>query len=248
VHGLGEHSGRYADVADLLAAGGFMVFAPDLRGHGISRGARGHVDSFDQYTRDIEALRIEIAGPGPSPPLFLVGHSLGGLIVVRYLQQFARVPCAAAAISAPALRLAKYLAPPLLPAVRVLARFAPRASFDNGLDATELSRDTHVVAAYRDDPLVHSRITARLYVEMLDAMRRAASDADRMRVRRLLVMAPGQDSIIDQDGTLEFAGLIPPTTRIDIRTYPDARHEPFNDTGGAAASDLLDWLPARDAV
>ncbi|MFW6206258.1 MAG: alpha/beta fold hydrolase, partial [Gemmatimonadota bacterium] len=87
VHGLFEHSRRYDELGRALAHDGIATFAMDLRGHGQSGGRRGHVPRFDRFLDDLERFHRQVAASHPGVPPFLLGHSMGGLIVLRYLQQ-----------------------------------------------------------------------------------------------------------------------------------------------------------------
>ena len=96
VHGLAEHGGRYARFAQTLGGFGFSTFALDLRGHGLSDGRRGHAASFDCFLQDLDRFRREVEGVlDRRTPLFLLGMSMGGLIALRYLEEY-DTPCAAA--------------------------------------------------------------------------------------------------------------------------------------------------------
>ena len=84
VHGLGEHSGRYAHVAAALNDAGYALLGFDLRGHGKSGGPRGHTPSYETLMDDIGRLLAEAAQRYPGQPQFLYGHSLGGNLVLNY--------------------------------------------------------------------------------------------------------------------------------------------------------------------
>ena len=88
IHGLAEHSGRYRETAQFLSANGWAVFACDLRAHGLSpnppKAGRVHVDRFEDYFRDVDALTGLASEKHRELPLYLLGHSMGGLISIRY--------------------------------------------------------------------------------------------------------------------------------------------------------------------
>jgi len=161
-HGLGEHSGRYGNLFDRLVPAGFSVWALDFCGHGRSQGKRGHIDSFDQYLFDLKKL-IELSRKDApsSRKIFLLGHSLGGLIALSYAERFSETIDGVIA-SSPWLGLKVQV-----PAVKafmgkVMSLIWPRLSMGNELDATKISHDRDVVRAYRNDPLVHDRVTSRI--------------------------------------------------------------------------------------
>ena len=149
VHGLAEHSGRYADPARFFAARGYACYAVDLRGHGRSPGPRVDVSSFDRFLADVGAMRALVCERHPAVATFLVGHSQGGLLV---LQHAMRHPEGLAGVVASSPLLAVH--PAALPSraralgARVLRRVAPRLRIPSGLDSRWLSRDPEVVAAF----------------------------------------------------------------------------------------------------
>lgn len=169
-HGIGEHSGRYAGLADALSAAGFAVMIYDHRGHGRSDGQRAFIRSWDEYDSDLALAVAEARRRAPDVPFFLLGHSLGGAMVLDYLVGEYEKPAGVIA-SAPALGTPG-VSPVLLLLARIMSRIAPRFSMDTGLDDENLSRDRTVVEAYREDPLVHGKGTARLATELTRAQRR----------------------------------------------------------------------------
>lgn len=242
-HGLGEHAGRYAPVAAWLARHGVAVYAPDHRGHGGSGGVQGHVERFAHFADDFARFRHEVAGRVARLPLFVMGHSLGGLIALRYLQTHPHDGLRGAVLSAPALEAA--LRPPRwkTAAAGVLSRLAPRLRLGNEIDPSFLSRDEAYVRAYRDDPLVHPWITPRLYTELLAAAAQVWTEAERLRLP-LLFVVPGDDPVIRAATTERFArGLRGDVT---LRSYPGLRHEPHNERErDTVLGDVAAWIAAR---
>lgn len=242
-HGLGEHAGRYAALAAWLAEHGIGVYAPDHRGHGGSDGVQGHVDSFAHYAGDFARFRRAVSERTAGLPLFVMGHSLGGLIALRYLQTHPHDGLRGAILSAPALEAA--LRPPRWKTALagLLSRVAPRLRLGNEIDPSFLSRDEAYVRAYRDDPLVHPWITPRLYTELLGAARQVWSEAGRLRLP-LLFIVPGADPVIRADTTERFArGLAGDVT---VNVYPRLRHEPHNERErDTVLRDVAGWIAAR---
>lgn len=240
VHGLGEHGGRYARLADALVARGVAVFAADLRGHGVSGGRRGHVQEFDDYISDLEGLAGEI---GCAAPQFIFGHSLGGLVALRAVQTGRAGELAGLVLSAPALELPH---PPRRwreSAAAILAVIAPVLELPSGIDPEDLSHSPDAVAAYRTDPLVHDRITPRLFIGMRRAMRSAASEAERVEVP-VLLLVPGEDRIVDAATARAVGGRFRGQT--DIREYPGWFHEPLHERQGAeVVEEIVAWILAR---
>jgi len=167
-HGLGEHSDRYTNIMNALAGAGISFYALDHRGHGKSGGKRGHVDRYMKYVDDLKKLvDTLVKTENPGLPVILLGHSMGGLIAMRYALEYPE-DLKGLILSAPA----------LVPAVavpgwkkslgRIFSVIAPGLAMNNELDPADISSDPDVVQAYRDDPLVHDMVSARWYTEYLD--------------------------------------------------------------------------------
>jgi acylglycerol lipase len=169
VHGLGEHSGRYVHIARFLLASGYAVISFDLRGHGKSEGIRGHFPSIDLVMQDINALIVTARGRYPSVPLFLYGHSLGGILILIYVLRYKPI-LAGVIASSPGLRTALEKQKGKIALARLLAIFAPSMTLPSGLDTRSLSRDVKVVRDYVQDPLVHDRASLSFANTMLKAI------------------------------------------------------------------------------
>jgi lysophospholipase len=245
VHGHGEHGGRYAATASRLASYGYSSYALDLRGHGHSDGRRGHAKSFELFLQDVERFSAEVVTfAGQQIPIFLLGQSMGGLIALRFLQEYPH-PFRGAVIVAPWLATAmpiprwKALLAPLL------ARLLPILPFRSRLDAALLSHDPAVVAAYRDDPLVHDIMTPRLFIEVTGAMAAAFQHGDRIRDTPLLFLLPGDDRVVDTRRSEAFAGSLQGAD-VTVRVLPGFYHEPLNERDRGVALDAIrDWVDAR---
>jgi alpha-beta hydrolase superfamily lysophospholipase len=169
VHGIGEHSGRYAHIASHFGEHHIALLGFDLRGHGLSHGARGDTPAYARLYDDL-AMRIRQAHVDwPDKKIILYGHSLGGNIVINYVMRRLSAPSDLQRIdgviaSAPEFRLG--FKPPAwkLAMARLLAVAAPGLSLASGLDAHALSHDPAIIASYQSDSLVHDRVTSRLFL------------------------------------------------------------------------------------
>lgn len=248
VHGFGEHSGRYEDLARWFARRGFAVHAYDQRGHGRSPGPRGHVDRFDRLLDDLGRLRDAVSGDHPGLPLALVGHSMGGLVGTAFV--CARQPdIDCLVVSGPALALSPDVSPMRLRLARWLRRVWPRLALEAGLDVEALSRDPEVVRRYVEDPLVHGRISAAFAAGMMDAQDAVGRSAERVHVPMLLLHGES-DALCPVEGSRSFHRALPHDRVAGSRlvTYPELRHEIFNEPERETVyRDLLDWLDARTA-
>ena len=245
VHGLADHSGRYAVLGRALGEHGIVVLAMDLRGHGRSGGPRGHAASFDRLLGDVidgaEALRARTG----TLPVFVLGHSMGGLITIRCIQEF---PDAfhGAILIAPWLGTSMRVPRWKLALAGVLSRLLPALPIPAGIDADALSHDPEVVHAYRADPLVHDRITPRLFTEAQAAMPLCWRRAARIQQAALFLIA-GDDRIVDADQARRFAESLP-ADRTTVRIYDGHFHELLNEPDAERIrSDVREWLAARIA-
>lgn len=246
VHGLGEHSGRYAELAERLTSQGISVHATDLRGHGGSAGRRGHVAAFDEYLRDLEQTLERARSAAGDRPVVLFGHSMGGLIALRYVETRPGTSLAGLVLSAPQIALADPPPAWLRAAAHLLDAVVPVLPLSNRLEPEDLSHDAREVQAYRDDPLVHDRITPRLFREMERAMQAAARDLSSVTVPRVLVIVPGADPVVSAGATRDLASALGAFTRVEVREYPGLYHEPLHETErDRVIADVTSWIAAR---
>jgi alpha-beta hydrolase superfamily lysophospholipase len=244
VHGLGEHAGRYDEFASRMASYGITTFALDLRGHGLSDGRRGHVPRFDVYLQDLDRFHSEVISlTGVRTPPFLLGQSMGGLIALRYLQQFGS-HVAGAVICSPWLATAMEVPRWKTVAAPLLSRLLPTLPFHHGLAPEDLSSDLAVVEAYRADPLVHGRITPRTFAEVSAAMDLVPEHSHAI-TRPLLLLVGGADRVVDSDRTVALAQeLVTPDSTIHV--FPGQLHELLNETDRATTHSLIgEWISAR---
>ncbi len=244
VHGFAEHSGRYEAFGTWFAARGGAVHAFDLRGHGRSGGQRGHVRTFSEFLDDLDAFLETVRAAHPDLPFNLVGHSLGGLILVEYLRQ-RRPEIAGAVTSGAAFRVADGVGSGRRATARLLRRLLPRLPMSSGIEPAALSRDPDVVRRYVEDPLVFRRISASLASELFAAAERNATAGDAVGVP-MLVLHGGDDPLCSAEGSQAFfEGLQDEGSA--LRIYPERRHEIFTEPEAEMVfQDVLDWLDALD--
>lgn len=228
VPGLAEHGGRYGNLVDYFAPRGWDCWAIDLRGHGESTGRRVHVDRFDDYLDDVATLHTEIRRQRGDLPVVVVGHSMGGLVVLRYLLA-ANKPVAAGVISSPSLGSHAGSEPPWIldRIARLLSRLAPGMLFASDLDTDAISRDPAVPAAYRADPLVSGKVSARWYTEIRAAMAETLARAGELSTPTLL-MQSGADRLVDPEATRRWAAAAP-ASLLDFVEWPGYYHEMLNE-------------------
>jgi alpha-beta hydrolase superfamily lysophospholipase len=239
VHGLGEHSGRYHELAEHFCRAGFEVVAFDQIGHGRSGGPRGHVSDYDALLDDIDALVRELQRRGGRGPCWLYGHSLGGNLVLNFVLR-----------RGPELSGAVVTSPLLLPVVppplwqRLLAtalnHVSPGVTFPTEIDPADLSHDAQAVQRYRDDPLVFGHVSVRLGLRMLAAGRWALQHADELSLPTLL-MHGAADRLTSAAASREFARRAGPVCT--LRVWSDLFHELHWETQRTEVLDAaLDWM------
>jgi alpha-beta hydrolase superfamily lysophospholipase len=245
-HGLGEHSGRYLNVINRLVPKGITVFAPDFRGHGKSGGNRGHVLSFDDYVEDLHSMFGEAAKEKkPGTKCFLLGHSMGGLIAINYAIG-RQDGIDGLIVSSPSLGVAVKV--PAVKAVlgKVMSSLWPGLSLNNELDASKISHDEKVVAAYKNDPLVHDRVTARWFTEFLSAMENANNRVSEIKVPILMQIA-GDDHLVNASASKDFFGKLSSKDKT-LHLYEGYYHEIFNEKEemrNVSIDDLEKWIFSR---
>jgi alpha-beta hydrolase superfamily lysophospholipase len=227
VHGVGEHSGRYQHFADTLAPAGYALRGFDHRGHGLSGGLRGHVDGFSNYTADVKAVLDEFrSAHAEDLPCYLLGHSMGGLIALQFLQDYPTAGVRGAILSNPCLEVA--VNPPAVKVVagKLLSRVLPQLRLDNELNTSLLCRDADAVRTYEQDPLVHRKISTRWYTSLLAAMDLVKSRGLAPKLPTLWLLG-NKDSICSAAGSRNFAAKLE-SSATTVREWPDALHEVHN--------------------
>jgi alpha-beta hydrolase superfamily lysophospholipase len=242
VHGLGEHSSRYAHVADALAKEGFVLFSFDLRGHGRSGGARGHMNSIDDFMQDISLLLEQARTRYPGLPVFLYGHSLGGILVLHYgLKHKPNVKGVIA--TSPGLHTALEKQPVKILLANVLGALMPTSTLPSGLDPKAISRDNTVVETYMNDPLVHDKISLGFGKIMLGVTKWTLENAGKFPVPLLLLHGKG-DEIAFYSSSTEFAA--PLQDRATLVLWDGAYHELHNEPEKAEVfKTMMMWMDAR---
>ncbi|MCJ7815173.1 MAG: alpha/beta hydrolase [Xanthomonadales bacterium] len=249
IHGLAEHGGRYHETAEFLSGTGWAVYAFDLRAHGLSpdppKASRVHVNRFADYFYDVDAMMELVRNRHAGLPVYILGHSMGGLIAISYALEKPEA-LAGAIISSPALGTHPEFKPPLILKIMVgiLSRLAPRLLVDSGLDTQAICRDPQVVQAYIDDPLVSQKVSARWYSEIMKAMKRAHKNAGSLRIPMLL-MQSGADRLVDPAAPGRWAGATPPGL-VELVLWEGLYHEMLNEPEkDKVRTKLLEWLNSR---
>jgi acylglycerol lipase len=237
-HGFNSHSGRYAEVAKRFVAADLAVYAPDHRGRGKSEGERFHVEKFSDYVDDLATFIKHTKAREPGLPVFLLGHSAGGVISSLYAlghqSELAGLISESSAFELPApgfalagLKGLSYLAPHL----RVLK-----------LKNEDFSRDPQIVESMNRDPLIAGENqTAKTVAELIRADERLRTEFPRIKLP-LLILHGTSDKAAKADGSRFFnktAGSKDKT----LKLYDGAYHDLLNDFGKeTVVTDILGWI------
>jgi len=242
LHGLGDHSGLYPSVAAHFPARGIAVYAYDMRGNGRSPGQRAYVARWEEYTADLQAFLSRVRTAEGKLPIFLLGNSLGGLVVLDYALEH---PGELSGVIAAAPPLGKLGVPRYLMALgRVMSSIWPRFSLEVGMDLSGLARDPKVVETVLADPFFHRRGTARLSTEVTRAIERMQSRAGDLKVP-LLILHGSADRMVPPDGSREFFAKVRYPDR-ELREYQDAYHGLFADVNQQEVlGDVERWVELR---
>ena len=243
VHGLAEHCGRYMNVVNHFVPLGYAVYGLDHIGHGKSEGQRVFVERFTDFTDTLKMFFDMIQGWQPGKKVFILGHSMGGLISTTYLLDHQQ-ELAGAVISAPAIKIGESVSPAVIFIGKVLSSLAPRSGL-LALDASTISRDPEVVKAYVNDPLVYTgKTTARLAGEMVNAMQRVNAEMSTITLP-LIIVQGGQDKLVDPEGSKMLYENAKSADKT-LKMYEGLYHEVFNEPEREVAlGDVATWLAAH---
>ena len=243
VHGLGEHSGRYTNVVDHFVPLGYAIYGLDHIGHGKSDGGRVVVERFEDFTDNLMIYFNMVKVWQPDKPIFLLGHSLGGLIVAYYLLSH-QTDFRGAIISAPSVSIPANITPLTVTLGKILSSVAPKMGIV-GLDATSTSRDPEVVKAYVTDPLVfHGKTPARLAAELLKAMQHVTAEAGKINLPFIALQGSADRLVNPGDAQLLYDKASSKDKAIKI--YRGFYHEVFNEPERAVVlKDVETWLTAH---
>jgi len=242
MHGLGEHAGRYQHVGEAFSKAGYALVGLDLRGHGRSGGPRGHTPSAEAYLQDIDLLLQHTQERYPGLPVFLYGHSLGGILALYY--GLRRKPNLAGIISSgPALHSALEKQPVKVALAKILGGLAPAATVQSGLDHSKLSHDPQIEQLYVSDPLVHDRASLGFGKAMLGVTGWTLQHAAEFPIPLLLVHG-SQDAIAFPSSSREFAAAA--GDKATLLVWDGMYHETHNELGKAdVLKATIQWMDAR---
>jgi alpha-beta hydrolase superfamily lysophospholipase len=239
VHGLGGHSGLFQNVVDVLVPQGYHLYALDLRGHGRSPGQRGYINAWAELRGDVKALFDLVRRDHPDLPQFILGHSVGGAVVLDYGLHHPE-GLTGLIISNPALS-AIGVSPLRLILGRLLSRICPTFSLSTGVAMETAARDPAILEGYVNDPLRHALGTARFATEFLTTTAWIQQQAATLKVP-LLILQGGADRVSLPAGSQQFFAAVTLADKT-WQDYPESYHEIFDDLDyKEVLVDVGEWL------
>ncbi|WP_250847151.1 alpha/beta hydrolase [Aquisphaera insulae] len=240
-HGLGEHGGTYAPIAEAVGMPlGLEFVAVDFRGHGMSPGRRGVVRRYEDLVGDLAAVVEWARGRRPGLPAFVLGHSNGGQVVLRYALESSS-SLAGVIASNPFIRIAMPVPPAKLRLGKMLRSVAPWVTLRSDLPIDSMTRDPAMKEMYRTDSLRHNRISPKLFFGMVEGGEMLMERAPELR-HPLLMIVGGQDPVVSPLATRDFYDRVGAVDKT-LLLYPKMLHEPFNEIGRLQVfQDVSRWI------
>lgn len=241
VHGIGEHIQRYNYWSDLFYAQNIAFAGVDLPGHGRSEGKRGKIRNYYILDEMIDVLLTTLNKTFPGVPVYIYGHSLGGGIVLYYLlRKNPRIK--GAIVTSPSLKLAFQPAKSKLVLASVLKSIFPGLVQPSGLDVNALSHDPAIIEAYKNDPLVHDKVSVGLFMGTMEGASYSLAHAADLKVPTLLLHG-SDDMICSPEGTKEFAAK---AKMAELKIWEGGFHELQNETfKNEVFAYILNWINKR---
>ena len=225
IHGLGEHSGRYKEFASFFIKKNIGVFSFDLIGHGKSDGLKGHISNIKDFTDSIEEVLIEVRKRFINTPIIIFGHSLGGCLALNYLIERKSKEISLAIISSAWIETEIQIPKYLLIIQRIIHTLFPKIRLSNRLDTKDLSKDIKIVDKYKNDPLVHDRISLNLLSEINKTIKKIKNKDYNIEIPVLIIHGK-KDKIISYKGSELINKKI---NNSKLKLYDNVYHEPHND-------------------
>ncbi|WP_380024606.1 alpha/beta hydrolase [Effusibacillus consociatus] len=249
IHGAGQHSGQFLDLGTYCSGHNIAFYALDLRGFGQSQGKRGHVNSFREYLDDLDHFIDHVRTLHPDHPVFLLGHSLGGTIVVRYGQE-RQNGIRGAILSAPALKLRVRIPMSLFYACCLLSWLIPGVCVELQRWGSRLARIPRFRSFFRGelsekaDPLATTQFSVRWFTELLFNGNQALRKARDFEMA-VLCLCGTDDQLIDPNAVQEFYDFLQVEDK-KYMVFPGVRHRLLQDnTKELVYEQIVNWLKER---
>ena len=239
-HGLNEHCGRYQHLAEYFVKEGYAIFGFDYPGHGKSEGTRSYVKDFSEFTETLLIYIEKIKEWQPNLPIFIVGHSMGGLVGAHLLIDHPD-QVAGAILSGSLILVPDNISPLTITIGKIISTILPKLGLA-AIDSSGLSRDPNIVQAYIADPLVFTgKVTTNLSIKMNQAMDRVVTDGSKINLPLLLLHGKA-DYLVDPVSTQFLYDLVSSENK-KIIYYEGFYHEIYNEPEHEQVfEDVSSWL------
>ncbi|RAP73417.1 hypothetical protein DL346_27320 [Paenibacillus montanisoli] len=242
VHGLGDHSGGLRNLLDCFTERGCAVYAYDQMGHGRSEGIRGFIKRWDEYTNDLHTFRTMVQDEQPMLPIFIVGHSLGGLVSIDYAASRGSGISGLAVIT-PAISAKLTFMDKLL--TNMMGLIKPDFTVQKSGDYANLTSDPDMLAKLKADGLRHSTVTPGLGRGLSQAAARVMKLAPSIKLPFLLQLSV-EDVVTPPEGQRKFYEALGSSDKQKLE-YANVGHRPFDDRDRERfLADLAGWLDRRN--
>lgn len=246
VHGLNEYVGRYGHVLDFFSKT-HTVYFYDQRGHGFSEGSKAYVKKFSDYAEDLKIFINLVHQKEPKQKIFVIGHSMGGQVLLNYLGQEPKTPLAGAVFSSPNIKIHMKVSAVKKFIGTQLAEHTPKFRLPSEVSPQWLTHDEASVRAYKKDPMIPKYITAGLALELLHNQEHLMEVAGKISLP-ILMMHAGDDQISSKEATEEFFGKLASQDK-QLKIYDGFYHELFNEIGKEKVFwDIEEWLSTVSAT
>ena len=234
VHGLGEHADRYGThFAKYFNDKKYAIVTFDLPGHGKSGAKRGQIKQADDFRKLVSSSIAYAKTKYPNLPIFIYGHSLGGLIALESLIRN-KPEINGAIITAPVIDVNEPIPPIKLFLAKVMDKLFPSFALDSGLNRNLLSRDVNVVNAYNSDPLVHGKTSSRLGMYIINTGSFVRENAEKVSIPTF-VMVGSAEGIVSKNAIDTFCKN---SELCEEKEWPGLYHELHNEP---EKNDVLDF-------
>jgi acylglycerol lipase len=240
-HGVNSHGGQYRWSAEQLVANGYAVYALDLRGRGKSEGERFYIDDVSEYVSDVDSVVQLAKTRHPRLPLFLLGHSAGGVVSCTYAlehqRELAGLICESFAFQVPAPAVA-------LAFIKGMSRIAPRLRALR-LKNEDFSRDPKAVEALNADPLTHNEAQpAKTVAALVRADERLKKEFPNIKLPVFILHGTADKATVP--GGSQFFYDTAGSRDKTLKLYDGHFHDLLNDVGKEAViADIKGWIEAR---
>jgi alpha-beta hydrolase superfamily lysophospholipase len=243
IHGHGDHSGGLQNISNSLVKNKYIVYAYDLRGHGQSSGKRGYIRSWDEFRGDLHEFRKLVKLDQPDLPLYIIGHSLGGLITLDYALDYSEgiggIVAISPGISYEVTRIEKL-------GISLLSKVKPDYSINKSGSFQLVARDSSKFTKYYSDVLRHNMVTPGLGRGLIHAISRMEQHPQSLKLPILLQYGLA-DKITPPNKLRNFLNSVASVDKQAIE-YASAKHRPFDEVGKKRfLSDLVGWLDQQIA-